>query len=264
MNNDTFMVEIEKLTKLFYPPPSYSDIVKLRFKHKIPTKALDNVSFSLKRGKILGILGPNGAGKTTLLKIISTLMLPDKGKVIVNGFKTGKDDERIKSLIGLVTSEERSFYWRLTGIQNLEFFASLYGLNGRQTKSRIRRLLELFKIDYANKRFGTYSTGMKRKFALIRALLHNPQILLFDEPTKSLDYNSAQELRMFIKNLAIEGKTILFATHIMEEAQNLCNLFIILHKGRIYGIGALKDLREKIGSVSANLAEIYLKLIQNA
>ena len=256
-------IEVEQLSKEFIPPLSFSKLLKLDFKHGKPTRSLVDISFSLPKGQVLGILGPNGAGKTTLLKIIATLILPDGGKVIISDNIVGKDDEKIKSLIGLATSEERSFYWRLTGIQNLNFYARLYGLNKSQTVSRIDQLFKLLDVDYADRRFDFYSAGMKRKLALIRALLHNPEILLLDEPTKSLDYNSACQLQNFIKNEAQKGKTIILATHNMEEAENLCNLFMILHQGHIYGLGTLEKLRKNINSSSASLREIYLKLTEN-
>lgn len=256
-------IEIQQLTKDFIPPLSFRKLLRLDFKHTKPTRALDDISFSLKKGEILGVLGPNGAGKTTLLKIIATLVLPDQGKVTISGNRVGKNDEKIKSIIGLATSEERSFYWRLTGKQNLEFFASLYDLNKRQSESRIQHLLELFNLDYIDKRFDSYSTGMKRRLSIVRALLHNPEILLLDEPTKSLDYNSACQLRNFVKKETLQGRTIICATHNMEEAEDLCNLFLILHEGRIYGLGTLEELRKKISSSSATLSEIYLRLTQN-
>ncbi len=261
MNN--YILEVKNLTKLFYPLLTLTDLAKLNFRKKPPVRALDDISFSLPQGKILGILGPNGAGKTTLLKIISTLILSDKGKVSVAGYTPGKDDKEIKSLIGLMSCEERSFYWRLSGLQNLQFFATMHGLNKNQARSKIQNFFKIFKINYADKRFDTYSTGMKRKFSLIRALFHEPDLLLLDEPTKSLDYNTALELRGFIKNLAAQGKTILFATHNLEEAENLCDNFMILDKGKIFGFGSLENLRKKIQSPSATLAEIYLKLTEN-
>lgn len=256
-------IEVERLTKDFIPALSFRKLLRLDFKHTAPTRALEDVSFSLKKGEILGILGPNGAGKTTLLKIISTLVLPDQGNVSICGSRVGEDDGRIKSLIGLATSEERSFYWRLTGLQNLEFFASLYGLKKGQARSRIARLLKLLDVDYAEKRFDSYSTGMKRKFALIRALLHDPKILLLDEPTKSLDYNSACQLRDIITTQAREGRTIIFATHNIQEAEDLCDLFMILHRGRIFGLGTLEQLRKVTRCPSASLADVYLELTQN-
>ncbi len=259
---NTTIVEISNLTKLFFPPLPFSHIVTLRLRRIPPVKALDNVSLSIKKGKIIGILGPNGAGKTTLLKIISTLILPDKGKVTVKGFPVGKNDEKIKSLIGLVSPQERSFYWRLTGLQNLEFFAALYGLSKKETKSRVNQLFKLFNIDYGTKRLDSYSSGMKRKFSLVRALLHNPDILLLDEPIKSLDYNSTYELKQCLLDRKSEGKTIILATHNISEIQGLCDIFIIMNKGKLRGIGTLGELKEKTKTVSS-LSDIYLKLTKN-
>ena len=254
-----YILEVNGITKDFIAPLSFAQLAEFDFKHRTPTRALEDVSFSLERGKIMGILGPNGAGKTTLLKIISTLILPDKGSVSVNGYRR---EDKIKSSIGLVIEEERSFYWQLTGKQNLEFFAALYGLDSKTAKDRIGELFGLFEIDYADKRFGKYSTGMKRRFALMRGLIHNPQLLLLDEPTKSLDYTTALELRNFIKEKLVrrEGKTALFTTHNMNEASDVCDLFIILHKGRIRAMGTQDQLRHQIGERSASMDEIFVKL----
>lgn len=254
------ILEVEKLTKDFIPPLSYRELAKLNFTHRRSTRALEDVSFSLEKGQIVGVLGPNGAGKTTLLKIIATLILPDKGSVVVNDWRLGIDDDKIKSFIGLVSPQERSFYWRLTGRQNLEFFAAMYGL--KNAKEKIEELLGLFEVDYQDNRFGSYSTGMKQKFALIRGLLNDPELLLLDEPTKSLDYTTALNLRNFIKeNLAKKrGKTIVFTTHNMDEALDFCNLFMILHKGKLYAMGTLDELRKKISNPAASLGEIFVKL----
>ena len=130
-------IELNQVTKDFIPPLSFYKLLRLDFKHRNPIRALEDISFSLNKGEILGILGPNGAGKTTLLKIISTLILPEKGTITVSGHRVGRDDERIKSLIGLVSSQERSFYWRLNGRHNLEFFATMYGLNKKAAKARM-------------------------------------------------------------------------------------------------------------------------------
>ena len=177
----------------------------INFKKNIPVQALKDISLEFYQGKITGILGPNGAGKTTLLKCISTLILPDNGEIFVSGYNVQTHDNEIKSMIGFVSAEERSFYWRLTGLQNLQFYACLYGLDKEKTSARIEYLFKFFRIDYENKRFDSYSTGMKRKFSLMRALLHDPQILLLDEPTKSLDYSTALEL----KNLTMRDEPLL-------------------------------------------------------
>lgn len=260
------MLKVDKLTQEFPPPLSFGKLLKSGFKQDKPVKALENISFSLKKGQVLAVLGPNGAGKTTLLKIISTLILPKKGQVSVGGYFLGKNDEKIKSLLGLIMDEERSFYWRLTGKQNLEFFSSLYGYNRRETAKRITQLLELFKIDYADKSFFSYSAGMKKNFALIRGLIHSPQLLLFDEPTKSLDYLSASHLRNFIKKKLVEemGKTVIFTTHQIDEALGFADLFMILDKGEMRAFGTLDELRISINEPAAPLNRIFLKFTQGS
>ncbi|MFC1658653.1 ABC transporter ATP-binding protein [Candidatus Omnitrophota bacterium] len=260
-------IEIERLSKDFTPPLSFHKLLRLKLRHRKPTRALEDISFSLKKGEILGILGPNGAGKTTLLKIISTLILPDKGTATVKGYRIGRDDQEIKSLIGLVSPAERSFYWRLSGRQNLEFFAAMYGLNKKESNARIRELLSVFHIDYPelDKRFDSYSTGIKQKFALIRALLNNPELVLFDEPTKSLDYKTSSDFRNFIKEDLIKhrGKTVIFTTHHMDEAMDFGGRFLILHRGNALALGTLEEFRSKISNPAAGLGEIFLELTKN-
>ncbi len=257
------LLKIEHIKKTFTPPLSYRDMLKFNFKSNRCITALDDVSFNVEKGRIIAILGPNGAGKTTLLKIISTLILPDKGQVTVLGrYIVGKDDEKIKTLIGLVYSQERNFYWRLTGKQNLEFFASLYGFNKEKTTSVLKNLFKLFEIDYANRRFDSYSAGMKQKFSLMRAMLHNPEILLLDEPTKSLDYATARHIKNFIKEKLVkaQNKTVLLTTHHMDEAAEFCDYFIILDKGIIRAAGSLLELRQRVNNTSASIGDIFLKI----
>jgi ABC-2 type transport system ATP-binding protein len=258
------ILEVDRVTKDFYPPLSNRQFFTLQFRGRKPVRALDDISFSLERGKILGVLGPNGAGKTTLLKIIATLILPNKGSVILNGCRVGADDKKIKSYVGLVLSHERSFYWRLTGRQNLEFFAALYGLNKQETKSRIEELFQLLEVDYQDKRFDFYSSGMQQKFALMRALIHDPELLLLDEPTKGLDYKTSLNLKKFIKEELVQkkGKMALFTTHRMEEAPDFCDQFLILNKGKSYGMGTLEQLRKSMNRPSASFGEIFLKLTE--
>ena len=139
------LIEVSSLTKDFFPALSFSSLLKLDCQPRTTNRALEDISFLLDKGQVLGIIGPNGAGKTTLLKIIATLILPDKGKVAIKGYEVGQDDNKIKSLIGLASSQERSFYWRLSGRQNLEFFAAMYGLDNKYASSRMK---ELFSILY--------------------------------------------------------------------------------------------------------------------
>ncbi|MFA5100337.1 MAG: ABC transporter ATP-binding protein [Candidatus Omnitrophota bacterium] len=256
------MLEAIHITKDFLPSFSLKQWLLPSGKARERARALDDVSFLLPQGSILAVLGPNGAGKTTLLKILATLILPEQGAVTVNGCKLGHDDERIKKSIGLAGSGERSFYWRLTGRQNLEFFAAMYGLYGRDAVKRVDELAELFKIDYLGKRFDSYSTGMQQKCAILRALLHDPGILLLDEPTKSLDYTSARELRDFIKEHLVNDrkKSVIFTTHDMEEAKNFAGLFMILHQGKKIAFGTLEELKKLSDNPSASLGEIFVQI----
>jgi ABC-2 type transport system ATP-binding protein len=256
------MLKINNIIKDFMAPFSLRRLATLDFERPSFTRALDDVSFSLSKGSVLAVLGPNGAGKTTLLKVISTLILPEKGTVEVNSFRLGKDDEQIKACLGLVASCERSFYWRLTGRQNLEFFAAMYGLYGQHALMRIEELRRLFKIDYLDNRFDSYSTGMQQKLGLMRSLLHDPQVLLLDEPTKSLDYIAARDLRDFIKEHLVKAqkKTVIFTTHNMDEAMDFADMFMILDQGKVLALGTLQDLRTMVKNTSKTLEEIFVQL----
>lgn len=227
------------------PDPSYAvETVELT-KHFSNTKvkALRKVSLKVKHGEIVALLGPNGAGKTTLLKILSTLILPTNGTAYINGHEIIKDEYNVKKCIGLVTGEERSFYWRLTGRQNLEFFAALCNLKKNQIKERLDYLFNAFEIENPDRRFYEYSTGIKQRFGIIRSLLHEPDVLLMDEPTKSLDPFSAKNLREFIKESVVRkmGKTVIFTTHRLEEIRDFCDFVALMHEGEIISCGKLSE-----------------------
>ncbi len=165
-----------------------TDLRKIYQMGNVEVKALDGVTLTIEKGEFLGIMGPSGSGKTTLLKIIATLILPNKGNVSINGYLLGKDDDEIKSLTGLVTSAERSFYWRLSGRQNLLFFACLQGLPKPDAAERVLAVLEQVDLqDVADGSFLTYSTGIRQRLSIARALLNKPRLLFLDEPTKGLD-----------------------------------------------------------------------------
>lgn len=204
-------------------------------------KAVENVSLQIERGEVFCLLGPNGAGKTTLLKMLATLILPTSGTVYINGYDIVKDEIGVKSSIGFVGGDERSFYWRLTGKQNLEFYSTFYNISSSQAKKRINELIEFLQIDFPDKSVGEYSTGMKQRLGIARALLHNPPILLMDEPTKSLDPETAQKLHFFLKEELAkkQGKTILFATHNLEEANFMATRIGKMRNGKIEKIESL-------------------------
>lgn len=207
---------------------------------------LNEVSFEVKQGEIFGIIGPNGAGKTTLLKILSTLILPTKGTAHINGYDIVKEQIKVKVSIGLVTGDERSFYWRLTGRKNLEFFATFYNIPKKLAKERIDYLTDLIKIENIDKRVAEYSSGMKQRLGIARSLLHNPPVLLMDEPTKSLDPGNAYDLRLFMKEdlSKKEGKTIIIATHNLNEAKQICDNVCLLNQGKMFNLPRDGDLEE--------------------
>ncbi len=238
-------VEARQLRKSFVKKRSIRDLVMHPFRKGEVVRALRGVDVEVREGEIFGLLGPNGAGKTTLLKILSCLVLPDAGSARIGGEKT-VHEARVKPRIGLVHSDERSFYWRLTGRQNLRFFATLYDLPKERRRNRIDELLERVGMTSAADRpFSDYSSGMKQKMSIARALLHDPPILLMDEPTRSLDPAAAMALRKFIRAELSERdrKTIVLATHDLPEAAALCRRIAVLVRGKIRQIGTVDEIR---------------------
>lgn len=257
---DQPLLAVKQISKRFPHAPSFRNV--LGRSSLPPTPALENVSFQLARGHILCILGPNGAGKTTLLKILATLILPDSGSVRMKGIDAQRDAEMVKPFVGFSGDDMRSFYWRLTGRQNLDFFAALYGWKAYADTRYARRLTHLFQADFLEKRFDAYSSGMKKRLLLMRCLLHSPEIVLLDEPTKSLDYSAACAFKRFMKDELAdkEQKTILLSTHQVEEFQGIADRFLILSGGRVLVYGSLDELREQTGFRGSSIGEIFTQL----
>ena len=209
---------------------------------KPSVEALRNISFEIGEGEIFGLIGRNGAGKTTLTKIIATLVHPSGGQIFVKGFDTVSDEVKVRSLIGLATAEERSFYWRLTSHQNLMFFARLYGMKDEAARRRIAELFdELDLNDLKDRDFSDLSTGNKQRLAVARALIPNPPILLLDEPTRSLDPLAAEKMRELI--LSLKGISILLTSHNLNEVEELCDRVAIISRGEIRAIETPENLR---------------------
>jgi ABC-2 type transport system ATP-binding protein len=212
-------------------------------------RALDNASLTLAPGELFGLLGPNGAGKTTLVRCIATLLIPDAGTIRIFGSDAFKDSLFCRQRIGLLTSGERTLYWKLSARDNLRFFAALYGLTGKKREQRIDYLLELLGLEeVANERLERYSSGMKQKVSLARAMLHDPDILLLDEPTLGLDPQFGRFIRQFIKEELNrrQKKTILLTTHYMDEADELCQRIAFINKGRIIDIKSPAQYKREI------------------
>jgi len=211
---------------------------KKKVEHSDVTVALDHVNIKIRPGELFGLLGPNGAGKTTLVKCLSTILIPDKGTAVVNGFDIRKQTSMVRASLGLVIGGERTLYWKLTARDNLMYFASLYKMPRKQARERVEELLETMQLsDRADERLEDYSTGMRQKIAIARALLHDPPVLLLDEPTLGLDPTFSRQIRNQIKELSEKhGKTILVATHYMDEADQLCNRVAIINDGKVVAV----------------------------
>ncbi len=240
-------IQTQALTKNF---PAHSGWRELIRPSGELLPAVHQVDLAVRRGEIFGLLGPNGAGKTTLIKMLCTLILPSSGSAVVNGFSLQQENQ-IKQTIGLASSDERSFYWRLTGRQNLEFFGSLFGLEGELKQNRITEALEqVHLLEYANQRFQTYSTGLRQRLSIARALLNQPQLLFLDEPTKGLDPIATSQLHKLIQTELHEklGVTIFLTTHNLAEAQQLCERIAIMDRGEILALGELPELHKILNS----------------
>jgi ABC-2 type transport system ATP-binding protein len=223
--------------------PLYKQML-LPFCRRQRVKALNSVSICIESGQILGVVGPNGAGKTTLLRILADILEADRGTVSICGQTLSKNSFRIRSRIGYVSSDERSFFWRLTVRENLEFFARLYGLSAWQVKKRIAQLLKQFDFEKkADHLFRDYSAGMRKKVSVIRALLHEPLLLLLDEVTNSLDPGSAKMVKEMVRRYVSEqkGSAAIWSTHRFEEISQICDKVAMIDSGRIVSIILTKD-----------------------
>jgi ABC-2 type transport system ATP-binding protein len=245
--SDVPAVEARRVTKIF----NSSSPLLLRWlsSDRQPVTALHEVTLTIWPGEIFGLIGRNGAGKTTFFKCIATLIEPTRGSLRVFGLDTVRQSRAVRACIGLVTSDDRSFYWRLTGWQNLLFFARLYGLGERAARQRIGSLLDLFEMSHlGHERFHTYSTGAKQKLAIVRALLTDPPLILLDEPTRSLDPLAAADLRQLIRQQMARDKTVIIASHNLAEVEELCGRIAIISRGEIKECGTIEELSRKYSS----------------
>ena len=254
-------IKVNEIIKVYPVIKGYRELILHPFRKK-GVNALNGVSLEVKQGECLCLLGPNGAGKTTLIKILTTLVLPDGGQAWVNGYNVTKDPAKVKNSVGYAISDERSFYWRLTGRQNLNFFAALNGLFLEKRRKMIQDVLELTDLgDAADLRFNTYSTGMRQMLVFARALLSNPAILFVDEPTRSLDPQAAHRVRQFIRKELVDkqGKTVFWATHNLSEAEEYSHKIAVINKGRIKAWGTMGDLSQN-GQIS--LQEVFDRAVK--
>lgn len=211
--------------------------------------AVDRISFNVPKGEIFGLLGPNGAGKTTTIKMLCTLITPSSGDVHINGFSLGEDQQKVRENLGVMLTGERTLYWKLTGRENLEYFAALYHLDQKYAKKRIEDLLGLVGLkEREDTLVENYSTGMRIRLSFVKALLNEAPVLLFDEPTASLDPQSSRLIRDIIRDLKKSGHAIILTTHNMEEADILSDRVAIIDHGKIESLGPPSELKQKVKS----------------
>jgi len=221
-------------------------------------EAVRGVSFEIGEGELFGLLGPNGAGKTTTIKMLITLLLPTSGSARVLGYDVVRDAREVRRRIGYVFGGERGVYERLSGYDNLRYFAELYGVPPRLQKPRIEELLALVGLQgREHERAEGYSRGMKQRLHVARGLLHDPPVLFLDEPTIGLDPVGAREVRATIASLVEAGKTVLLTTHYMFEADTLCDRIAVISKGRIVAEGTPLDLKRGVAQGTVVEVEVY-------
>jgi len=246
-----------------YPEPRRLRECLLRPSAVSRTTALQDITLTIKSGESVGLLGPNGSGKTTLLKLLGGLLYPTTGTVLINGRDTKSENLAARAPVGYVVNEDRSFYWRLSGRQNLEFFGVLENVCDKTLCQQIDRVLKLVELSSAaEKMVAAYSTGMRQRLAIARSLLTDPDFLILDEPTRSLDPQGTELFHRIMGHYAQQhpAKTLLIATHHFTEAEALCDRWLILARGRVAGETTRQGLREQGGS----LASFYTSVMRVA
>jgi sodium transport system ATP-binding protein len=241
------MVQVQGLSKVFKTG-------------KETVRAVDDVTFEAHPGKVFGLLGANGAGKTTTLRMLSTVIPPSSGTASVNGFDVRNQAREVRQSIGFL-STSTALYGRLPAREMLEVFGDLYQLGRSRTNSRIEELTEKLKLhEFLNRPCDKLSTGQKQRVSIARSILHDPPVVFFDEPTAGLDVVTSQTILEFIEESRTAGKTVVFSTHIMSEAERLCDHIAIIHQGKLRASGTLQELYSETGET--RLERAFLKLVE--
>ena len=242
------MIEARLLTKVF------------RDKKRGEIRAVDGVNFSCRPGQVFGLLGVNGAGKTTCLRILGTILQPTSGTASVGGFDVMREPERVRANIGFL-STATALYGRLTALETVEYFGRLHGLAASDLRHRIDGIFTTLGMnEFRHRRCEQLSSGMKQKVSIARTLVHDPPVMIFDEPTHGLDVLTSRTVVDFIRDCRARGKTVVFSTHVMREAEKLCDMIAIIHNGRILAEGTLGQLRERTGA--QDLDDVFVRLVE--
>ena len=241
------MIEAHNLTKTF------------KDKKRGVITAVDNVSFTCRPGQIYGLLGANGAGKTTTLRLLATLLQPTSGSATLAGHDAATDGMKVRANVGFLAAST-ALYGRLTAREMITYFGRLNGLGDADIKTRLKLLAdELDMHEFLDRRCDKFSTGMKQKTSIARTLIHDPAVMIFDEPTLGLDVMTARSIVRFVRDCRDRGKTVIYSTHVMSEVEKLCDTIGIIHDGRLVAEGTLAGLQQRYGE--KDMEEIFVKAV---
>ena len=242
------MIQVKNLTKVFHD------------KKKGKITAVNDIGFNCQKGQIYGLLGPNGAGKTTTLRILATMMTPTEGEVLINGYHVVRSAHKVRQNIGFL-SVETGLYDRFTPRETVHFFGKINGMREKEINKRMALIFDILGMGhFQDVRVDKLSTGMKQKLSIARAIIHDPPVLIFDEPTTGLDVITARVVIEYIREFRNQGKCIIFSTHQMHEAEKICDKIGIIHLGKLLSMGTMEDLKKYFPV--GDLEEIFFKLIE--
>lgn len=241
------MIEARQLTKIFYD------------RKRGEVRAVDGVSFTCQPGRIYGLLGVNGAGKTTILRMLATLLQPTRGSACVAGFSVADHPAQVRAKLGFLAAST-ALYGRLTARETIAYFGKLNGLSEEEIRRRTEHLAtELHMHDFLDRRVDTFSTGMKQKTSIARTLIHDPDVIIFDEPTLGLDVLAARTIVGFVRDCRERGKTVIYSTHIMSEVEKLCDVIGVVHDGRLLAEGSHAELKDRTGR--SDMEDVFVHII---
>ena len=244
------MIQVDNISKTFHDPK------------RGQVHAVNNISLTCRPGEIYGLLGPNGAGKTTLMRMMATILAPTSGSATVNGYDVVLQPAHVRASIGYL-SGSTALYDRMTPREMVNYFGSLYGLSKVETSRRVERIFAALEItDYADGRCDKLSTGQRQRVSIARTIIHEPPVLIFDEPTNGLDILASRSIIDFIRLCRDEGRTVIFSTHILSEVESLCDRIGVVAHGKLVTEGTMDDLRRQTGHTT--LHDVFLSLIGEA
>src|SRR5262249_28479078 len=242
------MIKAQQLSKRFYD------------KKRGTIRAVDSVSFHCEPGQIYGLLGANGAGKTTTLRMLATILEPTEGTALVAGYDVVRQAEKVRARVGFL-STATALYGRLTAQEMVEYFGRLHGIDETLLERRIEEIFRRLEMqEFCDRRCDQLSTGMKQKVSIARTLVHDPPVMIFHEPTLGLDVMTARTIEAYIRECRMQGKTVIFSTHVMSEAEKLCDTICVIHNGRLLAEGTLAELRARYGQ--QELEEIFVRVVE--